>query len=185
MIASECLLAAVLLTTSPDLPQPREALVWADVCRHSLVALALDGQLVDTREPAIHFNRPHDRGSDLKALQSRFQEFAFAPVLEECQRFPNRRIVNDFLAFNRAYRAELQARLDLDAVQAVHLRQALKETEQLHHLWCEVRDAGCEYYYITVRRQALQHLRDLLGDEAFYSGRLPPYVPVWRFPVER
>ena len=44
-----------------------------------------------------------------------------------------------------------------------------------------VRDARSEYYYVTVRRQALVLLRHLAGNHAFYSGQLPPHVPIWRF----
>ena len=43
------------------------------------------------------------------------------------------------------------------------------------------RHAACEYYYVTVRRQALKKLKEMIGDQAYYSGSLPPHVPVWRF----
>jgi hypothetical protein len=43
-----------------------------------------------------------------------------------------------------------------------------------------VRDARCDYYYVTVRRLALKRLRELVGDEAYYAGNLPPCVPIWR-----
>jgi hypothetical protein len=32
-----------------------------------------------------------------------------------------------------------------------------------------------------VRRQALKQLRTLIGAEAYYTGQLPPHVPLWRF----
>ena len=44
-----------------------------------------------------------------------------------------------------------------------------------------MRDARCEYYYITVRRQALKRLRTMIGAEAYDAAELPPYVPLWRF----
>ena len=61
------------------------------------------------------------------------------------------------------------------------VRAILQETDQLYQIWDTVRDARCEYYYVTVRRQALKRLREALGDEAYFSGRLPPHVPLWRF----
>lgn len=185
MFTSDCLVAALLLTASPELTVPDAAFPWAESCRDSLIALALDAQLIDIREPLNYFQVRRERASDLKALQSRFQEFAFAPLVEESQRLPDRHTINDLLAFNRAYRAHLQAHLEAGPAQAVHWQQAIAETDQLHQVWCAARDARCTYYYVTVRRQALLLLRDLLGEEAFYSGRMPPYVPVWRFPVER
>ena len=48
-------------------------------------------------------------------------------------------------------------------------------------MWDAVRDARCEFYYVTVRRQALKKLRDLVGEEAYLAGTLPPNVPTWRF----
>jgi hypothetical protein len=184
MLAYDCLVAAVLLTAAPDVPAAPEALAWAEACRAPLLALALDAQLLDAREEMNHFTRAQDAASDLKALQSRFRDFAFAPLLEESRRFPDRQTVNGFLAFNRAYRLDLLTRLEVDPVHAGHLRDALQETDELHHVWNVLREAQSDYY-VTARRQTLLMLRDLLGYEAFYAGRLPPYVPVWRLPVAR
>src|SRR5438093_1541624 len=61
------------------------------------------------------------------------------------------------------------------------LRVALQETDHLYQVWDAVRDARCDYYYVTVRRLALKRLRDLVGEEAYYSSNLPPCVPLWRF----
>jgi hypothetical protein len=58
---------------------------------------------------------------------------------------------------------------------------ALQETDRLYQVWDAVRDARCDYYYVTVRRQALKRLRELIGDEAYYSASFPPCVPFWRF----
>ena len=55
------------------------------------------------------------------------------------------------------------------------------EVDRLYQIWDTTRDARCEYYYIHVRRGALKKLRDAVGEEAYYSGTLPPHVPVWRF----
>jgi hypothetical protein len=34
---------------------------------------------------------------------------------------------------------------------------------------------------VTVRRQALKKLREMIGENAYYYGQMPPSVPVWRF----
>ena len=52
-----------------------------------------------------------------------------------------------------------------------------------HRVWDKVRDVHCEYHYVTYRRQALQELRELVGPRAYYTGQLPPHVPLWRIPV--
>jgi hypothetical protein len=57
----------------------------------------------------------------------------------------------------------------------------MQETEHLYQVWDTVRDARCDYYYVTVRRQALKKLRKMLGVDDYYFGKLPPPVPLWRF----
>jgi hypothetical protein len=185
MLASDCLVAAVLLTCPADLTVPNEALTWAEVCRGSLLALALDAQVLDPQEPQTYFTRTEGAAADLKALQRQFEEFAFAPLVEEALRFPKRDVVLDFLICNRAYRAELQLRALLEPARAAHFEIAMHEAEELHHIWVVVADTRWGFLSVTARRQALQQLRDLVGEQAFYSGELPPYLPVWRIPVAR
>jgi hypothetical protein len=86
------------------------------------------------------------------------------------------------LDFNRDYRNDLTKRLAMDRLNGDALQAAILETDQLHKVWQTLLDARCDYYHTTVRRQSLMQLRDLVGPEAFYSGQLPPHVPVWRFP---
>ena len=185
MLATECLMAAVLLTSPADVPLPAEVATWAQVCWTPLLALALDAQLFDARENLDYLRTTQDAVADLRALQVRFRDFAFAPLVQECERFPNRKAVQEFLAYNRWYRQDTRARLELDANQAVHLSAALAEADQLYDLWCVVADTSWSALYVTARRQALQKLLDRVGPEAFYSGQLPPYVPVWRIPIAR
>src|SRR5262249_38762752 len=111
----------------------------------------------------------------------RHRDLADAPALHDGLRFPDPETVNQLLSFNRAYRQHLSVRQPVELIRWGELRTALLETDQLHQLWDTVRDARCDYYYVTVRRQALKTLRTMLGDEAYYFGRLPPPVPVWRF----
>ena len=58
---------------------------------------------------------------------------------------------------------------------------AMAETDRLYRIWDLVRDAGSDCYYVSVRRQALQTLRQAIGVGDFANGNLPPHVPVWRF----
>jgi hypothetical protein len=90
-------------------------------------------------------------------------------------------LIDEFLAFNRAYRSDLKARLEQEPSRAEELRAMMNEVDQLYQLWSTARDAKCGFYYVTVRRQSLAHLRDLAGAEAYYRGQLPPHVPLWHF----
>jgi hypothetical protein len=182
MFACEYLLAITLLTA------PEGALAWQqpppcyDALRPNLQKLAIEWEIMDPRESRYVLARAEDFQADLKLLRRRFRSLRGAPALSEGLRFPDRHMVNDLLAFNRTYRQYLTARQHVDLVHGDEVRTALCETDQLYQVWDAVRDARCNYYYVTVRRQALKQLRKLIGDEAFYRGTLPPHVPVWRFP---
>jgi hypothetical protein len=175
-------LLAVLLLTAPvgSADSPRLAAAYPSV-RGPLQRLAIRWEILDTREVRYILARPEDFGTDLNLLRRRFQELVAAPAVEDCQRFPERGIVNELLAFNRAYRRHIDVRQPVELVHWWELRIALQETNRLYQIWDTVRDARCDYYYVTVRRQALKRLRELVGEEAYYSGNLPPCVPLWQF----
>jgi hypothetical protein len=177
------LVAFALLTTPPDvLDLPQASDLHAPLAS-SLRALALHLELLDAREVGYVLAERDDFANDLKLLQGRFHDLRAAPPLAECKRFPDRELVGDLLAFNRLYRDGLTHRLTLDRVHEDELKAALSETDYLYRIWDMVRDANCEYYYVTYRRQALLQLRDLVGAHAFYTGQLPPHVPLWRIPI--
>jgi hypothetical protein len=181
MFTYEYVLAAVLITAPADTYTPSDVKGWFEPLQSSLVRVALEAEILDGREVRFVAAAAQDFAGDLKLLQGRFRDLGHAPLLEECQRFPERQMVMDFLAFNRAYRHDLTTQLGLDLIHAEELRLAVMETDRLHNVWDTLRDARCEYYYITVRRQSLHVLRELIGYQAFYTGQLPPHVPVWRF----
>ncbi|MFN4259418.1 MAG: hypothetical protein ACK4RK_08965 [Gemmataceae bacterium] len=175
------LLAAALLTTPPDAPVapvPEEAFPQL---RSALQALAVEWEILDAREARYILARPDDLRADVLLLRQRFHDLQDAPPVCDSERFPDRATVNDMLAFNRAYRQHIDNRQLMDLANWWALKVVLEETDRLYQVWDTVRDARCEYYYVTVRRQALKRLRDTLGPEAYYSGQLPPYVPVWHF----
>lgn len=177
MMPFDYLLAAALLAGVPgsdDLPTPR-----ADLC-HALQAIAIECELLDPREIRYVLARPEDFAADVQLLRRRFHDLRQAPPSSDALRFPDRAAVNDLLGFNRAFRQYLDVRQPGEPARGVELRSAIQEIDHLYHVYDTVRDARCEYYYVTVRRQALKRLRDLLGEEDYYRAKLPPHVPVWR-----
>lgn len=144
---------------------------------------ALKNQILDPRENRYVLSHAADFKADWKLLIGRYRELKNAPYVQEADRWPERSLVNEMMTFNRAYRSDIIGRLALDTIHEEELRATLTEIDQLYRIWDAVRDARCDYYYITVRRQALENLRTLIGDQAYYSGTLPPYVPIWRIPV--
>jgi len=177
----ECILAIVLLAGPKDQPTATDLDDWLYAMRPTVLAMALEEEILDPRELSFFLAPGGDATGDLTTLRCRMADFADAPCLAECKRLPDRKAINEYLAFNRAYRNDLTTRLSIARIHAEELRNALADTDKLHSVWDAVRDAKCDYYYVTVRRQALRLLRELVGPEAFYSGHLPPHVPLWHF----
>jgi hypothetical protein len=174
------LLAAALLTAPAD----KDLAVSPDLfptVAPAVQRLALKWEILDPREVRYVLTRPEDFAADLKLLQRRYHELANAPPLADAQRFPDRATVSELLAFNRAYRQKMDTRQSIEVVHWWEYREAVQEADRLYQIWDTVRDARCDYYYVTVRRHALQKLRDTLGPENYYTATLPPHVPIWRF----
>ena len=181
MFPIEYLLAAALLTSPPEAASVSLTPGLYATLRPALQGLAVQWEILDPREVRYILARAEDFTADLNLLRRRYQDLADAPPVADCQRFPERTTINDLLAFNRAYRQHLDVRQPVELAHWWEVRAALQETDQLYQVWDTVRDARCEYYYVTVRRQALKRLRDTIGENAYYSGVLPPFVPLWRF----
>jgi hypothetical protein len=181
MNAFDYLLAAVLLSAPVGSSELSPLAKLYPAVRLPLQGLAVQCQILDPRELRYILARPEDFAADLNLLRRRYQDLCEAPALDDCCRFPGRAAVNELLAFNRAYRQHIDVLQPVELVHSWELRSTLQETDRLYQVWDAVRDARCDYYYITVRRQALKRLREMVGDEAYYSGNLPPCVPLWRF----
>jgi hypothetical protein len=183
MIPLDYALAVALLTTCPELPDnaPPPPAEHLQSIRETAQSLAIGWEVLDPRESKYVLARSEDYAADLKLLRRRVADLGEAPPLHDCMRFPDRALVNDLLAFNRTYRQNIDALQPLDPHHVGDLKEVLAEIDHLYQVWDLVRDARCEYYYVTVRRQALKKLRDLVGEEAYLNGSLPPHVPVWRF----
>lgn len=182
--AVDFLVAVTLLTTPPDVPEPLPAAEHWPELQAALVSLALEWEILDPRETRYVFARLEDFEENLNLVRRRYRELMDAPRLAEASRLPEHRAVNELLGFNRAYRRHLDARQPMDLDRGDLLRQAIRETDTLYQVWDAVRDARCEYYYVTVRRQALKRLRCMIGSDDFFTGTLPPFVPLWRFELE-
>ena len=181
MSGPDLIIAAMLLTTPPGVPEsPPDEGRWPAV-RDAVHQLAVQWEILDPRETRYVLTRPDDFCGDLNMLRRRYVELLDAPPVADGRRFPDRAAVNELVRFNRSYRKHLDQRQLLEVDRADALRGVMWETDRLYQVWDAVRDARCEFYYITVRRHALRKLKDLIGDEAYQTASLPPNVPTWRF----
>lgn len=104
------------------------------------------------------------------------------PPLCDRDRFPPREVAARAMQFNRAYRRHVEGRALWQTHRAEEWGQVKEEVEHLYRCWdwlhaAQGGQAGDACYW----RQSLRRLRELIGDEAYYAGRMPPCVPVWRF----
>jgi hypothetical protein len=181
MSPGDLMLAAVLLTTPPGTPEPTPPAEQWSALRDAVHKLAVDWEILDPRETRYIMARPEDFCADLNLLRRRYTELVDAPRVADSFRFPDRTSVNELVRFNRAYRKHLDQRHEMETDRCEELRAVMRETDRLYQVWDSVRDARCEFYYVTVRRQALKKLKDLVGDDDYLAGTLPPNVPTWRF----
>src|SRR3954465_14484517 len=129
MNALSCLVAATLLTTPPDVPEPAPAADDWPAVQEPLQKPAAEGGMLDPGESRYVRARPEDVENDLNLLRRRYQDLKCAPKLNDCTRFPDRGPVNELLAFNRTYRRHLDARQPLEQDRCDGLRAALQETD--------------------------------------------------------
>ena len=180
MSTPDFLLAAILLTTPPGVTEaPPPADRWAEV-RDGVQQLAVRWELLDPRETHYLLANRDEFSVDINLLRRRYQELQDAPRLADADRLPTRQVAEDMVKANRAYRAEINDRRALELDRLALLNSIVCEADQLYRVWDAVRDARCDFYYVTARRQALHKLRNAIGDDAYACGALPPNIPVWR-----
>lgn len=155
-----------------------------DVVNTQLQLLCMQMQILDEKEIHYILSKSTDYDQDIECLRGRLKQYQDCPRIEDCCRLPSKEYLSEALAFNRAYKCNM----DIMRSTVSHnwsYDQAYKEAEELYCIWDYARDAQCAYYYVQVRRTALQRLKELIGDEAFYQGQMPPFIPIWRFtPME-
>ena len=175
------LFAVLLLAFTPgdSLPHPTPEM-FAQIAA-PLRKFCLENELLDPRETRYILSRPEDFAADLLLLGRRYRDLFDAPPAGDAARLPGRGTLAEALAFNRHYREHLAAVVAVDLARGEELQEAIRETDRLYRLYDAMRDARTEYYYIPVRRAALKTIRDTIGPDAYYTGNLPPYAPIWLF----
>ena len=94
MLPLDHLLALVLLTAPHGAPEPSDLPAMYAVLRLPLQGLALQWEILDSREVRYILARPEDFVSDLNLLRRRYRDLAAAPAVQDCFRFPERATVN-------------------------------------------------------------------------------------------
>lgn len=175
-------LAHALLASPASTPEvaPTEA-EWLT---HSMALqeVAVSLEIMDERERSYVLSRYSEYLDDLNLLRRRHEDLANSPRVVDAASLPDRHLVNGMVSFNRAFRKNIEIRSWSETDRIETLVAAINETDELYRFWDAVRDAKCDFYYVTARRQALKRVRDMLGGGVDYLGEeFPPVVPTWRF----
>jgi len=102
------------------------------------------------------------------------------PPAEDLQRFPPAAVCKQQLVANGQYHANVNARLVLEPGNYWDLRDCLREANECYWAWYWLHYAqSCGS--AEDRRNALAQVRELIGWDLYYSGLMPPCVPIWRF----
>lgn len=170
------LLLALLLPLVDYYPEHHRS--WL---REALQKQALADEVVDPREARYILARDQDLKHDLALVGKRYVELAGAPSLAWLGQFPGHEYAVACVSFNRSYYGFLTTQAAVRLKEREWYDETICQTEKLYQLWDAVRDAQTGYYYVTVRRAALLKVLEMVGEEDFCAGRLPPCVPLWRF----
>ncbi len=171
------LMAFLLLSAPQESPVP----AYDPILAATLQATALRWEIMDPREAKYFLTVPGYFAADVKRLRVQWQELAGAPFVCDAERFPERTLITGRLVLNRSYRDHLHALKQMTPQYEQEYQEAMEETERLRKLWDTLGDARNENYNVSYRRQCLKVLENLVGPEAYLSGRLPPVVPLWYF----
>lgn len=145
--------------------------------RQPMTTLALSMQILDPRECRFMLDKADEFDGDLVLLQRRERLLRAAPRLVDADRFPPRAEMNEPIVTNLTLQKQLAEKKPKDEGEATALRGQKADLDRRYRIWDAARDARCEYYYVTVRRQALMRLKDLIGEADFKAAKLPPAVP--------
>lgn len=98
--------------------------------------------------------------------------------------FPHKCITREILIFNQNYQSYCKFRMENGSVSdSDYFGNALTESKELYKVYDALDDALTNEFSLFRRRKALRIMVFHLGEEDFYKGILPPFVPIWRFDI--
>jgi len=150
----------------------------------ALRVVAIDMELVSSAESGLDWllvgNSRFDFPDRVRWMRRRSAEFGEAPSIVVLGRFPPGEMAAAFVGFNRSYREWLSSRMEWEPDRKADYEVVAGETDDLYRPWQALYIASQENWSMESRRKALADLKRLL-DEDFEYGRMPDYIPRWRF----
>lgn len=165
------ILALVLWPVEPEVASQQSPEVW-QALKHVALVLEIVGP---------HENWATDFRSELRYVRHHYRQLQDAPRLADAGWLPPYAFARELCCFNESYQAHLQVQGIIYLHKCDDISLLLGEARQLHYVWDCARRAATPNESWASRRQNLQRLREVLGEEAYYNGAMPPWVPLWRF----
>ena len=100
------------------------------------------------------------------------------PPVEDLQRFPAI-IAYEQMRACEEYKYHLKRRMEFELCNQAALNLAYNDAEYCWWSWQMLWQAGKSQCITEIRRH-LDNLREWIGEESYYRGRMPPCVPLWR-----
>ena len=161
----------ILCPTDPQVSSQAPPQAWQALKEISL-ALEIVGP---------HENWASDFRSELRYVRYYWGLLRYAPRLADCCGLPSNSLACEQCRFNEEYQCYLQTQQCIFTHRTDDLGEVLRATRQLHQAWDCLRRASAANQAWAYRRRMLVELRDLIGMNAYYNGRMPPSVPMWCF----
>ncbi len=163
---------------SPVSPIPPEKF---DAISKAVHLVAIEWQIMDERESRYICSKQEQFQEDVNFLRKRLNDLKDTPMIEDACRIPEKKLLDDAIAFNRQYKSHLDLRVIWEADRAHVLNEAIQETEYLYRLYDAMRESKCDFHYVSYRRLSLAKARKYMGEVAWEKGEIPDCVPIWRF----
>lgn len=170
------ILVALALITSPDLEIPKNFDVLTDELQSAAKIIQVD---------SWNFYGEYD----LEVMRIRHYELnvrRYVPRAEDLERFiPNEEVCNQ--NFDLAYKYQLE----VDKLVALRVNHKLSFVYDIctirYNIWSNISYAANKSYPSGIRREYLAEAMSVMGERDFYSGNIPPPVPLdhvpWYTPV--
>lgn len=97
--------------------------------------------------------------------------------------FPSERECAHWIRLNRDYRKQVVWRQGFETQNYSYWQVVIGETDALWLIWDRCSDGQCRHRGQSYRLECLRDLLERIGPEAYFTGVLPPAVPVWRLPI--
>src|SRR5262249_32801790 len=108
---SDLILAVTLLSAPVGVPEETPPAERWPAVQAAIHQIAIEWEILDPRETGYVLSKPEEFQADLDFLRQRRIDFADAPKLMDAGRLPDRRLMDDYIQFNRAFRKVLDVRL--------------------------------------------------------------------------